>query len=91
MDIAVLSQRADEIYWSSLSPSSSVNAVDSFHAVNTPSSQQNRRAQRSQHPPSWYYPPFHFSLGLSTTYGQEERWRMETLRRLPPSQHCHHS
>ena len=34
-------------------------------------------------------PPFHFSLGLSTTYGQEERWRMETLRRLLPSQHCH--
>jgi len=52
MDIAVLSQRADEIYRSSLSPSSSVNTLDSVHAVNTPSSQQNRRAQRLQRPPS---------------------------------------
>ena len=38
VDIAVLSHRADEIYRSSLSPSSSVNAVDSVHAVNTPPS-----------------------------------------------------
>ena len=48
VDIAVLSQRADEIYQSSLSPRSSVNAVDSVHAVNTPSSRQNRRPQCSQ-------------------------------------------
>ncbi|XP_023348728.1 uncharacterized protein LOC111717460 [Eurytemora carolleeae] len=37
VDIAVLSQRADEIYRSSLSPRSSVNTVDSVHAVNSPS------------------------------------------------------
>ena len=42
VDIAVLSQRADEIYRSSLSSRSSVNAVDSVHAVNAPSSRQNR-------------------------------------------------
>ena len=48
VDIAVLSQHADEIYRSSLSSRSSVNAVDSVHAVNAPSSRQNRRPQRSQ-------------------------------------------
>ena len=48
VDIAVLSQRADEIYRSSLSSRSSVNAVDSVLAVNAPSSRQNRRPQRSQ-------------------------------------------
>ena len=63
MDIALLFQRADEIYRSSLSPSSLVNAVDSVHAVNTPFSRQNRRAQRSQHPPSRYYPPIPLLLG----------------------------
>ena len=52
VDIAVLSLRADKIYRSSLSPSSSVNAVDLVHAVSTPSSRQNRHAQHSQRPPS---------------------------------------
>ena len=46
-NIAVLSLRADEIYWSSLSSSSSVIAVDSVHAVNTPPSRQNRPIQHS--------------------------------------------
>ena len=46
-DIAILSQRADKIYRSSLSSSLSVNAVDSVHAVNTPPSRQNRRVQHS--------------------------------------------
>ena len=47
-DIAVLSQPADEIYRSSLSSSSLVNALDSVHAFITPPSRQNRRNQRSQ-------------------------------------------
>ena len=44
----ILSQSDDEIYWSSLSSSSSVNTLDSVHAVNTPPSRQNRSNQRSQ-------------------------------------------
>ena len=47
-DIAVLSQRADEIYRSSLSSNPSVNALDSVHTVSTPPSRQNRRNQRSR-------------------------------------------
>ena len=52
VDITVLSQRADEIYRSSLSPRSSVNAVDLVLAVNTLSSRQNPRPQCSQRPSS---------------------------------------
>ena len=32
---------------------------------------------------------FYFSLGFSTTHGQEEGWRLEPLRRLPPFKHRH--
>ena len=47
VDISILAQRADEIYRSSLSSSSAVNAVDSVHAVSTHPSRQNCRSQRS--------------------------------------------
>ena len=48
VDISSLAQRADKIYRSSLSSNSSVNAMDSVHAVNTHPARQNRRSQRSR-------------------------------------------
>ena len=47
IDISILAHRTDEIYRSSLSSNSAVNAVDSVHAVNAHPSRQNRRFQRS--------------------------------------------
>ena len=52
IDISILAQRTDEIYRSSLSSNSAVNAVDSVHAVSTCPSKQNRRSQRSNRVPS---------------------------------------
>ena len=48
----VLSQRADEIYQSSLTSSSTANTVDIIHAVHPPTPSQHCLAQRSQHTPS---------------------------------------
>ena len=63
-DIAVLSQRADEIYRSSLSSNSSVNALDSVHAVSTPLSSRHGGLNLSF---SFY--KHIFSLRCSVTHG----------------------
>ena len=48
----LLSQHADEIYQSSLMPSSTANVVDTIHAVHAPTPRQHCEPQRSQHTPS---------------------------------------